>query len=348
MSGIQHVTIPSGTAQSGIVNFSDVEDGILHMPIDWTAANVAYLVSDSVNGPFNPLYDISGSLVESVVDFNQACVLPSALAGIQYFRLWSQNAAADEDQLGERPLIISTLGTKIHRARLDYLSKILSIQRQDLIGYWPLNEVSGTNADNAEGTAARDGTYTGVALNTITGIEGLPVGLWDGVNDYCDVYSTSFRDVFDGAEGTISIWAKVLSSAVWTDATERYLVRFRADGSNTVNIFKTSSNNELRLARPGGGVNSGFTITGVTTTDWFNLAITWSELDDEVRVYFNGAPATTPITGLGTWVGNLATLTTLIGSVNQTPTSPWSGYISHGAVWKNALVAADILAQATI
>jgi len=50
-----------------------------------------------------------------------------------------------------------------------YINKVLSIQPNNLLAYWPLNETSGTNADNAEGTATRDGTYTGVDLNQIAG-----------------------------------------------------------------------------------------------------------------------------------------------------------------------------------
>jgi hypothetical protein len=58
-----------------------------------------------------------------------------------------------------------------------YKDKVLGTVPDDLIAYWTLAETSGSTADNAEGTAARDGTYTGVTLNSSTGPDGQPVGL---------------------------------------------------------------------------------------------------------------------------------------------------------------------------
>ena len=98
-----------------------------------------------------------------------------------------------------------------------YYEKVLGIQSANMLAYWPVWEASGAVADNIEGTAARDGAYTGVDLGQPGIGDGNTCPWWDGANDYCNIYSTSLRDAFNGAEGTIACWAKVNSAAVWTD-----------------------------------------------------------------------------------------------------------------------------------
>ena len=115
-----------------------------------------------------------------------------------------------------------------------YMGKVLGIGGGP-IAYWPLSESSGTNAVNEQGTAARDGTFARnvTTMGTGTGIgDGNTAPDFDGTNDYCDVYSVSFRDAFNGAEGTVSLWAQVSGVGIWTDSTRHDLVMLYADASN--------------------------------------------------------------------------------------------------------------------
>src|SRR3990170_3594314 len=126
-----------------------------------------------------------------------------------------------------------------------YYEKVLGIQSANLLAYWPVWEASGAVADNMEGTAARDGAYTGVDLGQPGIGDGNTCPWWDGANDYCNIYSTSLRDAFNGAEGTIAVWAKVNSAAVWADGLYRYVFQLRVDGSNLVIVRKDSTSNRL-------------------------------------------------------------------------------------------------------
>jgi len=229
-----------------------------------------------------------------------------------------------------------------------YSDKVLGTEAANLLAYWRLQEASGTDADNYEGTAARDGTYTGVTLGQ-TGIgDGLTCPLFDGANDYVDIYSISLRDAFDGATGTLAIWGKVSGVGVWSDDTIRRLVNLRVNSDNFVQILKRGSgSDDLRWSYKAGGTQEDVDLT-TTTTDWFHAAITWSVAADEVKAYFNGSQTGSTQTGLGTWVGSIVEDGTNIGALTETPTFVWDGYLAHWAVWTKALTAAQISSLASL
>jgi hypothetical protein len=80
--------------------------GILHMPGTWTAADLAFLVSEDVDGPYLPLYDGATLVIIDGPIASQAYVLPAALAGAAYVKLWSNTAGVNEAQGGDRDIII--------------------------------------------------------------------------------------------------------------------------------------------------------------------------------------------------------------------------------------------------
>lgn len=217
-----------------------------------------------------------------------------------------------------------------------YSDKTLSFSP---IAYWPLNETSGTNADNAEGTAARDGTYSGVTLNSSTGPDSDAVGLWDGSNDYCDIYSASLDGVFDGAEMTICGWFKVSGAGVWTDSTLREMIRIRA----TANIYvrRTATDNQIEFRRDA-TPTSTVTVSSYSPTDWVHFAVTVSEAADEMKAYLDGVQTGSTQTGLGTWTGSLSSTSCCIGSDTTSTDEPWSGYLAHVSVFDSPLSANDI------
>ena len=136
-----------------------------------------------------------------------------------------------------------------------YSAKVLGIQPSNLIAYWRLNESSGAVADNYEGTAARDGAYVGVTLGQ-TGIgDGLTCPLFDGANDYVDIYSASLGAVFDKDAGTFAGWYKVANAGVLTDGSWHYAAQLWADNSNYVALLKTSTNNVFSLRYRAGGTS---------------------------------------------------------------------------------------------
>lgn len=236
------------------------------------------------------------------------------------------------------------------RRRGGYASKVLSIFGNDLLAYWPMQEASGTNADNAEGTAARDGTYTGVTLADLTLANGDVAPLWDGTNDYCDVYSDSLRDAFDGDEGTLAIFAQVENASVLTDGANRRAANLTADASNRIRLGRQSGDNQIRFEYSAGGTSEIRVITP-GDTDLMHLGITWSAsagASGEVKFWYKGSQSGTTQTGLGTWAGTLASSGTLIGADTATPGNPWQGWLAHCVVATRAATADEMTALAKL
>ncbi len=89
--------------ESDIFSIHLVMVGILHMPTAWTAADIGFLASPTVDGTFLPLYDESGNLVVlSIPSVDSAYVLPLDLTGVLFAKLWSNTAGANEAQGADR------------------------------------------------------------------------------------------------------------------------------------------------------------------------------------------------------------------------------------------------------
>lgn len=226
-----------------------------------------------------------------------------------------------------------------------YIQKVKGIQPASLITYWPMNEPSGTNADNAEGTAARDGTYTGVTLGQ-TGIgDGETCPLFDGANDYLDINTASLRSAFDGSELTIVMWIKMFDAGVWTDGTARRMLNISAPGSDNIRFERRTTNNVFRVIYQAGGVNNIRDIT-MSPTDFFSIVLTVSASADAVKVYKDGTQQGATLTGLGVWDGTPNEMK--IGATNATPTDVHHGYLAHSLIWTTPLGQADITSIATV
>ncbi|MFN2233880.1 MAG: LamG-like jellyroll fold domain-containing protein [Anaerolineales bacterium] len=239
------------------------------------------------------------------------------------------------------------IGTRLGLSKLSggLFEKILGTETDDLIVYFPMDEESGSTADNAEGTAARDGAYTGVTLGQ--SVSPFTAPLFDGVNDYLDIYSANFASAFNGTDGTMMGFAKVSGAGVWTDGIDRRVINISA-GVDYIYIARSAANNKITMAyRASGG---GATFDNVSedvgpTTDWKMYALTWThDGGDELKAYIDGSQAGATQTGLAEWITALSVAGCNIGSYNTTPIKAWDGYLAHCAIWTKALTAAQLLA----
>ena len=165
-------------------------------------------------------------------------------------------------------------------ASQQYSDRVLNTQNASLIGYWRLQEGSGSNADNYEGTAARDGTYTGATLGQ-TGIgDGLTAPTFDGVNDFVDCYSSSLNTPFDGDEGSIMCWG-LIASSVWTDGSDRELYQFGAGGNDFIFVRKQATSNQLRFLHFSTGGGASDVVVAFSETTYFqNTPLSAAEILD--------------------------------------------------------------------
>lgn len=221
-----------------------------------------------------------------------------------------------------------------------YKRKLLTIEPDDLIGYWLLDESAGDTAEDSSGN-----DHAGAVNNLTWGEDGIGDGgtaaAFNGGSSYVDVYSTNLRDLFDGDEGTLLAWARVSDSGVWTDGALRYVAFFMVDANNVVLIRKSMTNNTLTFEYHAGGVTEFVNHSGMSTLGMMCLALTWSKTADIVRAYVDGVQVGTSST-LGTWAGTLASTKATWGANTTAPWEVWSGDIAHCALWKKALTPTQI------
>ena len=243
-------------------------------------------------------------------------------------------------------LPLTGAGPSVGGSIFDYANKVAAIEAGDLIAYWPMWEAAGAVADNYEGTAVRDGAYTGVTLGQPGIGDGNTCPFFDGANDMLDVYTTSFRDAFSGAAGTVAIWVQA-SVAEWGDGTDRRIFNFYVDGNNRVYMQRVEPN-EVVITYEAGNVIETAIVTGFTTASFYHLAVTWDKAAEEVKLYKNGLQFGATMGTLGVWAGVLIITNTVIGAYNNTPGSIWNGKLAHCPVWTKALSPAQILSLATV
>lgn len=226
-----------------------------------------------------------------------------------------------------------------------YAAKVLSYSP---IAYWPLNELSGTVADNAEGTAARDGTYSGVTLDSVDGpVAGERAGRWTPSSSYCNIYSSSLNAAINGQLLTVSAWIKVFTASVWTDGQTRRIANLLVNGSNFLEMRKNSSANMLSWIYRAGGVVKQVDIGSISPLTWVHVALTVSLAADAAKAYYAGVQVGATQTSLGSWSGSLATTGCVIGAGNTAPVNVFDGYVAQVAIFPTDLGADTIAALAT-
>ena len=222
----------------------------------------------------------------------------------------------------------------------EYFSKVLNTAPDNLVGYWPQWELSGSTAQDLS-SQKNNGAYTGVTLGQ-TGIgDGRTCPLFDG-SGINNVYSTALNADFSGTVGTAMIWLKVNDNSVWTDGATRRALIIYADPDNYFLIEKRNLDNRLRFLYSAGSTVDAVTVAGQTSTNFLLCTMTWDKAKEEVKMYIGASQVGGTQVDLGTWAGTLNGNLCVIGGTNIAPINPWSGYLAHIALWNTALTATQI------
>lgn len=192
-----------------------------------------------------------------------------------------------------------------------YEEKVLSYSP---IAYWPLSDASGSTLTALVG---EDGTSS---VNITLGKSLFKSQTWcpvsDGAGGNINIYSTQLNSVFDGAEGSISIWLRGEEAGDWSAS---------APGSRAFNL-SVNNNNRLYLQHSGSGIWAAVRFAGGTLTaatidmsdnpvGWVNIIITWSETSDELIAYRDNLLEDTGNT-LGVFTGSLSSTQCTLFSSN--------------------------------
>ncbi len=221
-----------------------------------------------------------------------------------------------------------------------YAQRIINTQHAHLIGYWKLDETSGSNAADSSGQG-QTATIAGASLNAATFLEGSPIPFFDGSSDYVAL-PASFLSLLNTAEGTINLWAK-FDAATWVDGITRYAFIVQVDAGNRIRILKTATSNQLSFNYAAGGASQGVSVT-LSDTTFLMFTLTWSKSADQMKAYVNGAQTGTTQTGLGSWAGSPSIYSISLSSSS----SAFLGNLGQVALWNTPLSADEIAALAAV
>ena len=240
---------------------------------------------------------------------------------------------------------IRSLSHRRRRGGTSYANQVLAFGP---IAYWPLDEAGGSVA-RCLVNSAQNGAYTGVTLANDTGPFGTPSPYFDGANDYANIYSATLDAAFNGATGTAAMWVRVANAGVWTDGTLRYPLILKDDADNGYVFYRNPGNDRIDAVMEAGAGQAIIAKISYSNTDWFLLAQTWSDAnnDDEAKYFVDGMQAGSTSAALNAWSGGgLLPSATVIGAGNTTPTGAWHGWIGQVMLFDYVLPPATLLGLA--
>jgi len=220
-----------------------------------------------------------------------------------------------------------------------YYKKVLSYNP---IAYWPLWETSG-NVAHCLVNPAQNGTYTGVTLGQPGIGDGRTCPLFDGANDYVNIFSPALAAAFGGGEGSMACWLKVFN--VWADGAWRWIHTLAADANNLVEAVKQPNLALLDTSYHGSSIADTCSSAVPVPNLWIHYGHTWSVTTDLSQVYIDGVPICNRTT-LGAWLGALTVA--IIGARTLVPASVFHGYIAHYGLWDEALPPATMASLAVV
>jgi hypothetical protein len=224
-----------------------------------------------------------------------------------------------------------------------YLQKVLDTGP---IAGWILGEAAGPVAECIVNSPAQDGTSVGITPGQPGPISGHTAYLFDGLNDYVDIFSVALRAAWNGSEGSTLMWLRVLNVGVWTDGIARVGMHVGTGANNYIDLRRPVVNNTVSYFYNAGGVTKIVAHVVGQPIDWMCMGMTWSALADEVRCYFNGAQAGLTQVGLGVWAGVL--VEGALGARDLVPTRVWDGWGGWGLLWDTPLPPATMAQLAVV
>ena len=214
-----------------------------------------------------------------------------------------------------------------------------AIERQILldspIGYWPLDETSGSTAKDRSGNG-RDGTYQN-APSLAQSVAGFVCPSFNGTSQYVSIPDPG--GIYCVHPFTAECWARTTSNgyrsafAKNNQAANTEKWDLRIDNAHHATSY---------LDRSTGGTSAIATYTGAVIDDglWHHLAFTW-DASLTNRLYLDGVMVAS-VTASNTYIESSNTTALTIAAYDSSNTEFWSGYVAHAACYASVLSDAAI------
>ena len=156
-----------------------------------------------------------------------------------------------------------------------------------LFAYWKLTETSGTVADNAQGNAALDGTFTSTPTLAAAAFPvGASVPTFDGATSRVVIPATAFHDAMDWSKGWYLGWGRPTASTL-TDDTRRTWIQAHRNSEEQIRIRQHTGDYIYDVSMIFGGDSVSF-LWSKGRVNWTLLALVWDIASDYVRLFVDG------------------------------------------------------------
>lgn len=171
-----------------------------------------------------------------------------------------------------------------------YSDKVLTIQPDDLVGYWAGEETGGLFGLDSSGNN-RHAYYYGPSLSAVNAPDGAPIPSYDGINDMLDlpvdtVSGLNASGAWDWNVGSVALW---VNHDAYVDA---YNVVFHVETStgyfgDAVEFlyYIESGNSYVSVYMARGEVGAGVS-TGLPALGWHHWVWTWDA--DTLELWLDG------------------------------------------------------------
>lgn len=226
--------------------------------------------------------------------------------------------------------------TVLASRNLRYQQIVLNMFSGNFVGYWPLDEPSGTVVTDISGNGRN-----GVCTDTVARAEGVGDGKTayavDGTNR-ARLNAASMETAWgSAAEFTLSMWGRVPNATNWNTATLRRLFYLTNFGGSAISAFQTNSAaNRLLIEVFTGGTSQSYLLQSVTRTGWFHVGITQSQANNRVRLFFNGVCCTEV-----PWRANMGLADSSLGR-HTSVQEFWIGHMAHFVMAKREATKAEM------
>lgn len=205
---------------------------------------------------------------------------------------------------------------------------------KECIGWWKLDETSGTSAADNAGKSMT-GTLNGgmtFAANSVAGRQGRALS-FDGTDDYISLPG-GFSEFDNGM--TFTVWAYPTAVKNWA----RFLDLGQGQGNDNILLARESTTNTLIFQGWGGSADGSYVraTSAIELNKWQFFAVT-IDTSGNVVIYKNGSAVAT---GTSTWPWGVTRTNNYIGKSNWSADSYYQGYMDDIRVFDYAMTAAEI------
>lgn len=221
-----------------------------------------------------------------------------------------------------------------------------------LIGYWKLDETSGSTISDSSGSGHNgtwaDGDNTNVSDETIAGKVGTALD-FQGSNHLVDLGDVSDYD-FSGASDAFTLAAWVKADSIGGGQNRAVISKYNTVGNNRSWYWEANTSGRMTLVMSEDGTFSTSTAVGFLTSDplttgqWYHIAVTVDAATDTFVQYVDGVAVSTYFGTTKTTIDDIhsGSARVSIGQRVDEGFDPWDGIIDDVRIYNRALSAAEV------